>query len=330
MISGNFTKAEILRRQSTQTHDVGEAAREALRLAKIDDDIWAALRNGAQDIESANETIRLNADTTFMRRIMKARATPPEHHFSDALNIYFRKHHPGKGTKFVADVNRVFNFAKGIIGDPALSKIKRLDASKVLDAMLARDWKTASVRRNMAVLSAIFNIGILEYEIDAKNPFAAHKIPNLFEDARKVLSFSETELRQIADAALSQKKPEGLICAMLINLGCRVSEVAMLRRGDLHPDAEIPYVDIREHKEHQRTLKKGKASERILPLLGVSLQAARLARASAKDGGWLFDIGHRNPSAQVNRWLVRNFGEEAGRSHSFRHSLETRTRFGKG
>ena len=240
------------------------------------------------------------------------------------MNIYFRKHHPGKGTKFVADVNRVFNFAKGIIGDPALSKIKRLDASKVLDAMLARDWKTASVRRNMAVLSAIFNIGILEYEIDAKNPFAAHKIPNLFEDARKVLSFSETELRQIADAALSQKKPEGLICAMLINLGCRVSEVAMLRRGDLHPDAEIPYVDIREHKEHQRTLKKGKASERILPLLGVSLQAARLARASAKDGGWLFDIGHRNPSAQVNRWLVRNFGEEAGRSHSFRHSLETR------
>jgi hypothetical protein len=123
-----FYNGQRLHRQSLRTHDVGEAAREALRLAKIDDDVWVALRNGATDVITARETIQLAADTTLIRRVMKDRAGPPEHRFSDALALYFKKH-PGKDVKFAADVNRAFNFAKDILGNPALSKIKRVDAS---------------------------------------------------------------------------------------------------------------------------------------------------------------------------------------------------------
>jgi hypothetical protein len=43
----------ILRRQTLRTHDPSVAAKEALRLAKIDDGIWEALRTGAADIETA-------------------------------------------------------------------------------------------------------------------------------------------------------------------------------------------------------------------------------------------------------------------------------------
>jgi hypothetical protein len=172
-----------LHRLSLRTHDPGEAVNEALRLGKMDDEIWQALRDGASDVITARETIRLAADTTIIRRFMKARASPPEHLFSDALTLYFKRH-PGKDDKFAADVNRVFDFAKNIIGNPALRQLKRVDASRVLDAFLARDLKTASVRRNMAVLSAIYNVGILEFEIDAKNPFAAQKIPDMLADAR--------------------------------------------------------------------------------------------------------------------------------------------------
>jgi hypothetical protein len=83
-----------LHRQSLQTHDPGEAAREALRLARVDDEIWEALRNGAYDIEAAKEAIRLRADDTAIRRFLKSRAGPPEHTFSEALTLYFTKHHP--------------------------------------------------------------------------------------------------------------------------------------------------------------------------------------------------------------------------------------------
>jgi hypothetical protein len=205
-----FYQGQIHRRKSLATHDSIIAAPEALRLAKVDDDIWAALRNGASDVKTARAAIDNTQYLETLRRI--TRAGPPEHTFSDALGLYFKRH-PGKGTKFTADVNRVFNFAKDIIGNPPLSKIKRVDASKVLDAFLAKDLKTASVRRNMAVLSAIMNGALIEYEIDAKNPFSSHKIPNLLEDAQEVPSFSEDELRQIGTAALAQKTTQALIPA---------------------------------------------------------------------------------------------------------------------
>ena len=203
-----FYNGQLQRRQSLGTHDPGEAARKALRLGKEDDDIWAALRNGAQDIESARETIQNTAMQlkihALVGNLVKARAGPPQPlqpsqppqphragppqpRFAEALALYFRKHSE-KDEKFVADTNRVFNFAKEVIGDRTLSSIKRADARLILNSMLTMGWKTATVRRNMAVLSAIFNLGVLELELNLKNPFAAQKIPNMLEDAKEVPS----------------------------------------------------------------------------------------------------------------------------------------------
>ena len=134
-----------------------------MRLGQEDDKIWQALRDGAPDIESARAAIDNTQYMDSIRRFVKATAGPPERLFSDALAMYFKRH-AGKDAKFTADVNRTFNFAKSIIGDPALSKLKRVDATRVLDAFLARNLKTASTRRNMAVLSAIYNVGILGAE----------------------------------------------------------------------------------------------------------------------------------------------------------------------
>jgi integrase len=316
-----FYHDKIHRRQSLKTHDLAIGVGEALRLGKEDDKIWQALRDGAQDIEAATEAVRLNADMSIILRVV-ARSHPPEHTFSDALALYF-KHHSGKDSKFAADVNRTFGFAKSVIGDPPLSKIKRIDASRILDAFLARDLKTASVRRNMAVLSAIYNLGVLEYELDLKNPFAAQKIPDMLTDAREVPSFTNSELRQIATAALTQKTTEALIPCLQIETGARISEIAMLRIEDLRLDDEIPNVRIVQHLEHARRLKTGKSSERVLPLVGVSLDAARIALGFAEGDGWLFKISHKLPSSRVNEWLSQTLHSRAA-SHSLRHSLETR------
>jgi integrase len=313
-------EGRILRRQSLKTHDLTIAAAEALRHAKLDDQIWEALRGDIPDVETARASVTATIDPVIRRILAKTK----QHLLSDALAQYVRKHE-GRDERFFQNANRAFGYVKSILGDPALKDIKRADARQVLDALLGGGLKTASVKRYLNTISAIFSAGILELELDLKNPFSALTIPNYLEDTKEIPSFTEDELRQIATAGLAQKIEPGLIATMQIETGCRVSEIALLRRGDLHLDAPIPYIKLVEHKEHGRSLKTGKSSERSTPLVGVSLEAARLARASANEGGWLFPkIGKGNPQSTVNRWLIRNIGGEAGRSHSFRHSLETR------
>ena len=311
-----------LRRQSLQTHDPSIAAKGAMHLAGLDDQLWAALRNGAPDIETAHMGIAQTQSMDLVRRIVKAHAPPPEHHFSDALAIYLRKNR-GRDDRFVENAKRVFARVKDVLGDRALSKIKRSDARLVLDSMLAENLKTSSVRRYLAVMSAIFSAAILEFELGLRNPFSSLEIPNFLEDRKNVPAFTEEELRQIATAGLAERSEQGLIATMQINLGCRVREISMLRVSDIHLDGEIPHVEIRQHLEHARRLKTGRDSERTLPLLGVSLQAAKLAMTSANNG-WVFPrINKKNPSDSVNAWLRKTLGGKPG-SHMARHSLETR------
>jgi integrase len=258
-----------------------------------------------------------------MQKVMRARAGPPEHSFADALGIYLRKN-KGHDERFVENAKRVFSIAKDILGDRPLSEIKRADTRLVLDSLLARGLKTSSVKRYLSTLSAIFSVAIIEFEVDLRNPFSAVTIPKFLEDTKDIPSFSDVELRQIAAAGLAQKIEPGLIATMQIDTGCRVAEIAMLRTEDLNLEAPTPFVDIKEHRELGRRLKTGKSSERALPLLGVSLEAARIALEAADDSGWLFPkINKKNPSDSVNSWLCKILGGKRG-SHSARRSMETR------
>jgi integrase len=311
-------EGKILRRQSLQTHDPAHAAKEALRLAQHDDKIWAALRSGAYDIEAARASIADTQIMDYVRRIAKARV---ERKFSDAFAQYLQKH-KGRPEAFTRKAHQAYEVVKDILGNRALSGIKRADARLILDSMLSKDLKTSTVRRYMNTISAIFAVGILEFELDLKNPFAGLTIPNFLEDSKEVPSFTEDELKTIATVALAQKTAAALVATMQIETGCRITEIAMLRTEDLHLDCECPYVDIREHREQGRRLKTS-GSSRTLPLVGVSLEAARIAYATANKGGWLFDISHRNPASTVNRWLSRTLGGSRG-SHSIRHSMASR------
>jgi integrase len=303
-----------------KTHDATVAAKEALRLARLDDQIWTELRNGASSIEAARARVSEAIDPALIRTVLKSHIHE-RHRLSDALKEYLRKHE-GRGEKFIQDANRAFETVKSVIGNPVLKEIKRTDARRVLDALIAQGLKTASIRRYLNTISAIVNAGILELEISAKNPFAAMVIPKFLADARKVHAFSEDELRQIGAAALDQKTEPGLIAAMQINLGCRVSEIASLRTEDVHADAAIPFVNIVEHRDLGRRLKTSD-SARALPLLGVSLAATQLALTTS-GGGWLFGkITKKNSASAVNRWLRKVLPGLPG-SHMARHSFETR------
>ena len=114
-----------------------------------------------------------------------------------------------------------------------------------------------------------------------------------------------------------------LITYMLIETGCRPSEIMNLQPADIQLNAEVPFITIRpqNHGEAKRELKSS-SSERVIPLVGVSLEAAKRAAAGVpryQDKNELF-------SANVLRAFRRRklFPTPAHRIYSFRHSFEQR------
>jgi integrase len=101
----------------------------------------------------------------------------------------------------------------------------------------------------------------------------------------------------------------------------RISEPSMARLEDLVLDHEIPHLWVRKNKFTDR---KTKASIRAVPLLGVSLDAAKELhkRATASNSEWLVpqyasEIGGTNCSATLNK-SMKHLGF---RSHMFRHAF---------
>jgi integrase len=110
-------------------------------------------------------------------------------------------------------------------------------------------------------------------EENRQNPFR-----NLFFKAKSrtdVPAFPDEWVRGriLAPGALIGIRAElQLITYLLIETGCRPSEIINLQPGDIRMDAEIPYISIRPREAREI---KTESSIRDIPLVGVALEAAR-------------------------------------------------------
>lgn len=115
-----------------------------------------------------------------------------------------------------------------------------------------------------------------------------------------------------------------LITLMLIETGCRPSEIINLQPEDIAIEVDVPHIKIkaRPHGKGKRELKTA-SSEREIPLVGVSLEAAKRADGKAfkhyQDRNELFSANLMG--AFRNRSLFPTVGHKI---YSFRHSFEKR------
>ncbi len=119
-----------------------------------------------------------------------------------------------------------------------------------------------------------------------------------------------------------------LLIALISDTGMRLSEALGLVWEDVCLDHQYPHVSLVPHP--WRPLKTS-GSKRLVPLVGVSLEAIKTTHRQGVSHPFLFKsytneikCNGNSASAALNKWMKGH--TEKGVVHSFRHSLRDRLR----
>ncbi|ETD85716.1 integrase [Rhodobacter capsulatus YW1] len=208
---------------------------------------------------------------------------------------------------------------------------KRLDAITRDDMLDFRQWwidrirdeglTSGSANKDFTHLCDVIRTVDRMKRLGLNLPFGDLAIKEGAKNKRPSFSTDWITDKLLADGALSGLNPEArAILLVMINTGCRPSEIANLKPHHIRLSAEIPHIEI---IGEGRQLKTENAA-RIIPLLGVSLEALR---PFAEIG---FPRYADNPglSNTQNKYLRENHLMESDDHtvYSLRHSFETRMR----
>ena len=246
----------------------------------------------------------------------------------DAVQVYLDQKGKGRPKSFRLAAERVCRYVINLSGNKQLISYTRSDALMLRDWLVDRGLTGSSVTRNFSYVKAIINFALSEFALDARNPFLGvyhdrtagvstrQPIPNA--GILKV----QTECRAIDDDMR-------WLVALISDTGMRLAEGAGLLKSDIQLDADIPFVRIQKHP--WRNLKTA-SIERIIPLCGQALWAAKRIVASDQNSKFAFPRYNRHSttkansaSAALNKWL-KQYVAIGCTMHSFRHSIRDRLR----
>ena len=233
---------------------------------------------------------------------------------SDALDLHLSIHPQRDSPKFTIYQRRAFATLIAVTGDKSMGEFKRSDARAYLDAA-SLTAKTATVRRRLGVMSAVFATYSRENDLSISNPFASLAIDREGHDSTKRIPFTLPELATLEAACKAQDDPMRWILAMLAGTGARLAEVVGLPMEDIKLEGDYPHVILQVHP--WRDIKGAKGlrgvKDRTVPIVGVALWAAQRVKNQAKKGqqfafpqytsATLCKASHA--SGALNGWLKR-------------------------
>ncbi len=248
---------------------------------------------------------------------------------NDALELHLGIHAKRDDPKFLVYQRRSFATLTAIVGNMAFAECDRATARRYLEAMLAKTVTTATVRRNMNTITAVFNTFIKENNLHRTNPFAGLEIPGEGKDSVKRVPFTPAELKTLVTACHTADDDFRWIIAMLADTGARLAEVAGLALADIVLNADVPHIIIQPHP--WRSL-KNTGSARTVPLVGAALWAAqRIKDTTAPGQRFAFprytseiECKATHASNTLNKWM-RAQGL-AHTNHDLRHTMADRLR----
>ena len=251
---------------------------------------------------------------------------------SDALDLYLKTHqNPSEGLLY--DSKRAVLLFMEIVGDLPITQIRRVNVSQYVTKRL-ESIKTTSLEREIASLRAIQGVAIQEWELQITNVFQKTKIPKLGLDVKQRVKLSLENWVDLFEHSKGNSLTH-LIPRALWATGLRIAELTGMKTADvaLDPEADlqtgekIPHILIEANEI--RRLKNG-SSKRVIPLVGVSLDAFTELHKQAVAVGSEYLIpkyarprGADTASATVNKHISEYGGATC---HTFRHHLVDRLR----
>lgn len=296
-------------------------------------DEYLSLREDGDDVRVARLLSPVEREA---HRILREDPDSPRVLLSAVVERYLADNAKGRQRAFVSHTKGTIAQLEAITGDWPLEQYKRTHANAFRDHLTAKGNSTGTVRRRLAVLKAVFNVGRREFDLQSlPNPFERVPIAGEGQDEQRRSSFTQEELRALAAACQARDDDIRHIIAIAMDTGARLGEVVGLRLEDVNLTHETPHLYIRPHASLGRTLKTA-ASERKVPLVGLALWAASRAVESATSkklsGGWLFPryatktrIKATHASNTINKWIRATLHVNKT-THCLRHTMKDRLR----
>lgn len=213
-----------------------------------------------------------------------------------------------------------------IVGDKALLDITRDDAHKFhrhyLDRVKARDLSGNTANRQFGNMRKLFREYTKYMQIDVQNPFEKLSYADPKRHRKIVPPFETAYIRDTflkGEALHGLNREARLIFLAMVETGCRPSELCNIRPENIHLDAAVPYLSVTFVDDRRL---KTENSARVVPLVGVSLEAMK----RAKNGFPRYFDKESNFSAAAMKFLRENelLPTVNHRVYSLRHSYEKR------
>ena len=245
---------------------------------------------------------------------------------SEALDIYIKLKGNGKDNLFHRTAKRNVSYTIECFGNIDITSLKPIDAGKYRDFLFNKGLSTSSVRRVFSSINAVINITINEIGVNMTNPFSGTFIPD--DNKKKTrLPIPIQNIRNIQDECKSIDDDNRWLIALISDTGMRLSEATGLLASDIILETNIPHINLVNHPWRRL---KTKGSNRVIPLIGSSLWAAKRVISANNEYAFPTYTNEKKCNANsasngLNKWLKPRIPNDCV-IHSFRHSLRDRLR----
>ena len=295
-----------------KTRQFRDALRQSQIISKRLDDQWFHMQLDAMGLD--------NVQSKLFQPVK-----PSAPLMSEATSFYLRLKGEGKDKVFIRTAQRNAASVIEVLGDRPINDYASSEAGKLRDVLLDRELAVTSIKRMFGSVKAIINLAMAEHGIEGRNPFASIYMPDETPEERQPIPLDD--IRRIQRECMTVDDENRWLFALISDTGMRLSEAAGLAKDDIVLDADIPHIIVRPHPWRRL---KTKGSERLVPLVGASLWAAK--RLQLNDSSYPFSrycdgqtCNANSASAALNKWLKPRANEEAV-VHSLRHSMRDRLR----
>lgn len=232
----------------------------------------------------------------------------PQLCMSDTLSVYLNKVRPiAFSPKAIYDSTRYVQLFESHIGRKPFNLIDREDVKTYIKHR-SKSVSSNSVQRELRSLSAIWNYNKLNADLDIRNPFANHSLPNQPKKNRATAQLAEVQ--RLYKLIIDSDKVSYVehLCLIVLLTGCRLAEAWGLEATDINEERLAFKI---QHNDTRRI--KNQISTRELPL------TPSIHKAIAK----YFDSTKPNSAASASAALGKFYKSNGFEfsSHSLRHFM---------